>query len=199
LPPLPEKEALSVVASLAKKERRKPPGGRGAKIPRNWLGLEVSWPAKVLVATSADLAQTWQPRPKNADLADYLGVVERSVNRWRKELRRVGLWGEIENVPCNRFVVVPPGLLTDPSLPVEAKATALVLASLAREGEAQVGMKALCKGRGLKSRWAVKQHLEQLETAGYLRICRAPFDKELGRRKRCTQYTFLEKQCEIDK
>lgn len=197
-PPLEEAELWRVLGSISRAEARKPPGARGVKIGRGLLRAPVSWPAKVLGAVLAALAQTGQPRPRTPELAALLGVTTWAVKRWRQELKAAGLWGTLEERPRKRFCVISLALLTDPTLPVRVKATALALAAAATDGRAQVGLEALAHRRGLR-RQAVGDHLAALEAAGYVVTDRAQFVQALGRRERHNCYTLVEKAAGTEK
>lgn len=197
-PPLEEAELWRVLGSISRREAAKPPGTRGVRISRGLLRAPVSWPAKVLAAVLAGIAQIGEARPTTEELAGFLGVTAWAVKRWRQELKAAGLWGTLEERPRRRFCVLPLALLTEPGLPVEVKATALALAVVAEQGEAQVGQEALARRRGLR-RQAVGKHLKALEAAGYLATDRAQFVEALGRRERCNCYSLAEKSGGLEK
>jgi hypothetical protein len=189
-PPLEEAELWRVLGSISRAEARKPPGARGVRIPRTLLRAEVSWPAKVLGAVLAALAQTGQPRPSPPDLAAILKASPRSVFRWGAELKAADLADTLEDRPRRRFAVITPALLTDPTLPVEVKAAALALAAAATDGKAQVGQDTLAQRLQVSRRQTVAGQLAALEAAGYVVCDRQRFAKHLGRRPGCNKYTF---------
>ena len=66
-PPLPAREAVAVVASLARAEARQPPGTRGVRVPRSLLKLGLRDGPLLLAAQHLVFAQEGRRQPPGAD------------------------------------------------------------------------------------------------------------------------------------
>lgn len=127
--------------------------------------------------------------PREAAIAEALGVTKRTVRTWVAELRRAGLDGYKQ--PENAYVLAPVAMLVDPQVCHAAKTTALYLLTCANNGVATVSLQALVKMTGGRSESAIQRDLEALEKSGHLMREVFPFDAELGKRKQANIYTFL--------
>lgn len=185
-PPLREADVVAIVRSVTKLY---PAGATGpiVRVDRRLLRAGLTDGALALLVTRQALLQATGTSPRQAALAEALGVTPRSVRNWQAELLAAGI--EYAR-PRRRYVTAPVDLLTDPEVTPAAKTTALWLLAYAnKEGGAAVGLAALARVRGVDEDTTAR-HLQALSEGGHLLVTRAPYNPELGRRERCNSYRF---------
>lgn len=186
-PPLSKAEVRRIAASVSRYPARVATPMVAAS--RSLLNSALPAGPVILYLARQAFFQRTGKHAKQAEQAEALGVATRTVKKWTAELRAAGM--DRYTRPARRFIAVPACLLLDGRVPPEAKLTALhLLGYVDDRGVASVGLRTLAQRSGRSER-SLKRDIQYLCQAQHVRVDRASFNAEQGRRERCNIYHFL--------